>query len=38
MQSGKLVMKLFDNIKGILADETALVCVLMDEVLGRSQL
>ena len=31
-QSGKLVMKLFDNIKEILADDSALVCVLMDEV------
>ena len=31
-ESGKLVMKLFDNIRDMLSDDSALVCVLIDEV------
>lgn len=32
LQSGKLVMKLFDEIKNLVQDETALICILIDEV------
>jgi AAA+ superfamily predicted ATPase len=31
-ESGKLVMKLFDHIKEMVADEDAFICVLIDEV------
>lgn len=32
LQSGKLVMKLFDKIKEIVEHKQSLVCVLVDEV------
>ena len=32
VQSGKLVMKMFQKIFELVADENALVCVLIDEV------
>ncbi|XP_050462049.1 pachytene checkpoint protein 2 homolog isoform X3 [Cataglyphis hispanica] len=31
-ESGKLVMKLFDEIKNLVQDERALVCILIDEI------
>ncbi|KAL0124469.1 hypothetical protein PUN28_006365 [Cardiocondyla obscurior] len=31
-ESGKLVMKLFDEIKNLVQDENALICILIDEV------
>ncbi|XP_011703481.1 PREDICTED: pachytene checkpoint protein 2 homolog [Wasmannia auropunctata] len=31
-ESGKLVMKLFDEIKNLVQDERALICILIDEV------
>ncbi|XP_071576740.1 pachytene checkpoint protein 2 homolog [Temnothorax longispinosus] len=31
-ESGKLVMKLFDEIKNLVQDESALICILIDEV------
>lgn len=32
MQSGKLVFQMFEKIAEIASDETALVCILIDEV------